>query len=254
MNRVSTAAVALTALLILSTGAQAAPMYDFSLASPPPGGVVQLGPNETFSGLLGDITASAFYLNGTTWTTSELIARNVTNDNGLGNCSPNEVCDGDGNRNELSQLTNNEAILLARPDNTSWSALYLSSLDNNDGSTTQGLENGTFYWGDDISNNFATLINPVNSFSFSFGAFGAGVEGELLLTGIPDSFATARYLLFVPGGIVPENNDYLVWGATLRESRNGEGDVPAVPEPASLVLLGSGLVALARKRRRDGRR
>ena len=42
------------------------------------------------------------------------------------------------------------------------------------------------------------------------------------------------------------NNDYLVWGADLRE---GSGDVP-VPEPASLVLLGSGLCALVHKRRR----
>ena len=250
MTLISRAVIALTAVLALPAATFAAPIfYDFSTG---PGGLVHLGQTETFVGANGAVTASAFYYDGTNWLASNLISRNVTNDNGLGVCSPAELtgCNtgetAGGDNNELSQLSNTEAILLEKPAGTTWEELWVSSLD--DGGTG-GTEEGTFYWGN--SNSVAALL--VGGSSFSYGAFGLGVfEGQLTLPGTFDKNAT--YVLFVPGsgfGTNGDNNDYLVWGATI--DLTPVGDVP-VPEPASLVLLGTGLCALAHKRRRSSRR
>ena len=233
---------ALAAVVAFSSPASAAPMYDFSSLSG--GTVTNLGPDEL---LPGGITGSAFYLNGT-WQPSVLIVRNEgPDDQGLGVCSEPTGCyptsgTGGGDWNELSQLSYHEAILLTRPDNTFWTGLWLSSLDDNDGSSSQGLENGVLYWGN--TSDVGALIALGNSLSFSYPAFGGSlVEGQLVLGGF-DPFA--KYVLFMPGGIVGDNNDYLVWGASLGSP---QGDLPPVPEPASLLLLGSGLVALRHGRR-----
>ena len=88
MTRVSTAVVALTALLIFSAGAQAVPMYDFSSPQRRPRNRVGPGPNLTSA----TSRHPPFIWNGTIWEVSKLIARNVPNDHGLGNCSPDEIC------------------------------------------------------------------------------------------------------------------------------------------------------------------
>jgi PEP-CTERM motif len=236
----------LTAIVVLPLPAAADPLYDFGLLSN--GSVTDLGAGEVDLG--GGITGSAWYLNdpevnGGVWTATQLIARNENpdgsgDDHGLGVCSPGENsgdhdCNiegsGGGDDNELSQLVNQEAILLERPDGTQWTGLWLSSLDGNSGSAL-GNENGRVYWGD--SSDIATLLNgSFSEFAFGAGAFSVDPEGQLQL---PAGLAAAQYLLFVADGAVGENNDYLVWGAAVE-----------TPEPASLLLLGTGLAASARR-------
>ena len=172
-----------------------------------------------------------------------LIARNETDDKGLGVCTEGadaSSCNiggtGGGDYNELSQLVNEEAILLTLAPGWTWSELWVSSLDTGG---TGGTEEGRLYWGDvpDV----ATLLAGSSSFHFVAGGLpSSGVEGKLSL---PSGFNfNARYVLFRPDGAIGsrENNDYLVWGATAT----------SVPEPGTLTLLGLGLAGVRFARRR----
>ena len=230
------AVIALAAVVALPAATLAVPLYDFGDLNA--GGVTYLGASAA---LPGGITGSAYYYDGTTWQASVLTARDDDDDHGLGVCSEGTTScnEGGGDYNELSQLLNNEAILLEKPTGFSWDGLWVSSLDENG---TGNAEAGTLHWG--YSNEVDALLGAP-SFNFAYGVFGTNVEGELTLPGTFD--INAPYLLFVPNGVKGENNDYLVWGADLISAPT---DVP-VPEPASLVLLGSGLIALALKRRRS---
>ena len=243
----------------------AAPMYNFSSLSG--GTLVNLGTTEAVPGLVGTINVSGWYDAAGTWTATDLIARNEgLNERGLGVCSGGEQSapecangvTGGGEINELSQQQNNEAILLQRPDNTSWLDLFVSSLDTN---SNAAIESGTILLGHLQPHRLRphhTAADRVFVRCHVRTIASWPCEGSLLL---PLSFdALARYVLFVPnipcvdpeGCVFSNNNDYLVWGATLRESRNGEGDVP-VPEPLTLLLVRSGLPGLAYWRKRSRR-
>jgi hypothetical protein len=240
--------IVLFATLAVARSAAADPIVDFSSLSVG-GNITSLGASTT----LGGVTATAWRFDGTNWVASTLIARTETNDNGLGVCSTGEFCNiggtGAGDANELSELVSKEAIILERPADKTWDAIWLSSLDDNG---TADFENGRVYWGspgdpaDPVSGTTvaALLLGPWAGYSYpQFG--GTLVEGQIAAASITGFDPTARFLLFVAGTsstTTGGNNDHLIWGVDL-------GDNILVPEPASFSLLAFGLGALVYRRR-----
>ena len=226
-------AVCATSLLFSIPSHASTEAFDFA------GSGAYLGTSSTTD---NGVTATGFYNDGGSWTEASLYQRDETNDHGLGVCSEGQFwCYfGGGDVNELSNQWYDEAIRLDKGSNATWGELWVSSLDSS--------EVGTLYWGD--SNNVAELLNPVYSFSYQAGDFGAGiVEGDILALAAASGFdATAQYVLFTPGSpIAPSticvstgdyctrpDNDYLVW----------KGTVNPVPIPAAVWLFGSGLLGL----------
>jgi hypothetical protein len=179
------------------------------------------------------------------WKLSDLWARSETNDHGLGVCSTDEAnctpsttggyVGGGGDRNELSNQRNLEAILLTRPDDFKWTSLWVSSLDS--GGTGRS-EEGVFFYGDtdDVA---SLLLGTGVDFAYS-----AGDPVEIKLDSlITDMIAASKYLLFThrPKDDVGDNNDYLVWKGAIEQVPE---ETPGVPTPAPLALLGIGALAL----------
>ena len=126
----------------------AGPIQDFSTLAGGTGPTYLSSP-QTLPGP-GGITANAYVYDATakTWGLTELTVHNVDDDHGLGVCSEGETncTNGTGDVNEISQLTNSEALLLSIPDGYSWTSLWVSSLDSNNNT---GDETGTVVLGHD---------------------------------------------------------------------------------------------------------
>jgi hypothetical protein len=220
----------LTALLLAFSAfsAQAAgPEYDFSTFAAP-GTSVDLF-TDTVS--IGPITAQALVSSsvnhGASFGSSDLWARNEpASEVGLGVCSEGHAAcvAGAGDINEVSNESTLEGILISKSIANPWSDIFVSSLDNNDGT---GNEIGMLWWSDTTS--FS------NSISFSHNDVNAD-QGSIwgLLGSNQAAVASAQYLfLTAPSqSVAGSNNDFYVWG------------VSAIPEPETYAMLVGGLLLM----------
>jgi hypothetical protein len=239
-SRYRFAIVACFASILTASAASAGPVIDFST----------IGSNNSYLGATASangITVTAYVTNFAT--TSHLWVRNESlPEKGLGVCSEGQsLClSGAGDKNELSNETSLEWIVLQRPANEAWSQLWVSSLDVGG---TGGHEQGTVYWSN-------TLGSLTSNFSFKNGDFGSNAYGNILGLAAASGFDPfANYVMFragLPGGPGSgQNNDYLVWGATLVACRDCTVQGFPAPEPITVSLFGAGLAAAVAMRRRQ---
>lgn len=210
------------------------------------------------------IVATAYYWNGSAWVTGvsglSLYGRNESGEHGIGVCDPSEFSNGtnhtnlcgtaggNGDYNELSNKTKKELIQLTLPTNYSWVSVQLSSLDKNSSTDSALFERGTIWASNGAFGSAGSVVicNYVAGGATS-SCFGTTSSGEPTVN-IGSSFANYKYLYFQPNdwsaacvtnNNCNNNNDVLIEAASVLRT----------PEPASLALLGAGLLGLVARRK-----